>query len=114
MSSQGMASFLDQFSNGFNNRYYQSTTGVAAIEWLRDYMQAIADDSNRNDTSCELFQHSWAQPSVICKIQGTLSGLVSGCNFFFFFFFFWQATDPPPMRSSFALPTLTRSTASAR
>jgi len=71
MSVSSLTSFLDGFSNGFNNRYYQSTSGYQSALWLRDTMQAIATRAARNDTKCELFYHSWQQPSVICTIEAT-------------------------------------------
>jgi len=44
---------------------------VEALIWLRDYMAEIALTTGRNDTSCQLFNHTWAQSSVICRIEGT-------------------------------------------
>ena len=52
-------------------QYYTSDSGVAAMEWLREHMQTIADQAGRNDTVCELYPHTWAQSSVICHVQGT-------------------------------------------
>jgi len=43
---------------------------VEALIWLRDYMAEIALNAGRNDTSCQLFNHTWAQSSVICRIEG--------------------------------------------
>jgi leucyl aminopeptidase len=54
----------------FNNRYYTSTTGVQAANWLRTRWQGYA--TGRSDVSVDLFSHpNWAQPSVIATVTGT-------------------------------------------
>jgi len=51
-------------------RYYTTTSGVQSAQYLRDHMQGIATKAGRNDVNCTLFQHSWAQPTVVCRIEG--------------------------------------------
>ncbi len=50
------------------NRYYRSTYGVQAANWIADQFRGLA--RNRNDVKVELFTHSWEQPSVIATIAG--------------------------------------------
>ncbi|MFA0811600.1 M28 family peptidase [Microbulbifer epialgicus] len=54
--------------SSFTNRYYTTSTGVDAAEWIRDKWQSLT--SSRSDASVQLYNHSWAQPSVILTIQG--------------------------------------------
>ena len=53
----------------FENRTYNTSSGVAAAKWLADYWKELT--ANRSDISVELYQHSkWAQPSVLATIKG--------------------------------------------
>jgi bacterial leucyl aminopeptidase len=53
----------------FNNRYYTSSTGVSAANFLRDRWLGYAQ--GRSDVTVQLFSHAgWAQPSVIMTITG--------------------------------------------
>ena len=55
--------------SSFPTRYYTSTGGVNAANWLRDRWTELA--AGRSDVTVELFSHpTWAQPSVIMTIQG--------------------------------------------
>jgi leucyl aminopeptidase len=49
-------------------RYYQSKTGAAASEWLRDRWRGF---TTRRDVTVELVDHGYAQKSVILTIPGT-------------------------------------------
>ncbi len=61
--------------SGFNNRYYQSDTGVEAAKWIQKEWKALS--SHRNDVTVELFEHrSWSQPSVIMTIKGQTDDIV--------------------------------------
>ncbi|ESK90772.1 aminopeptidase [Moniliophthora roreri MCA 2997] len=53
----------------FNNRYYNSTTGAQASEWILTRVKDYAAD--RPDIAVSLFKHNWLQSSVIAKIPGT-------------------------------------------
>lgn len=54
----------------YNNRYYQSETGVAAARWLKDRWSELA--ARAPGASAALFTHaSWKQPSVILTIPGS-------------------------------------------
>jgi len=55
------------------NRHYQSPTGAAASTWLRDRWRAFA---SRPDVTVELFDHGFAQQSVILTIPGTSPEIV--------------------------------------
>ena len=50
------------------NRYYQSESGAAASRWLRDKWRSF---TTRTDVTVELFDHGYAQKSVILTIPGT-------------------------------------------
>jgi len=54
----------------FNNRYYESETGVQAAKWLQGQWQAIA--AKIPGASVSLYAHEgWKQPSVILTIPGS-------------------------------------------
>jgi len=50
------------------NRYFQSPSGQAASTWLRDVWRGFTP---RADVTVELFDHGWAQRSVVMTIPGT-------------------------------------------
>jgi leucyl aminopeptidase len=55
--------------SSYPTRYYTSSTGVEAANWLRDRWTQMA--AGRDDVTVELFSHAgWAQPSVIMTIEG--------------------------------------------
>ncbi|MDH0867016.1 M20/M25/M40 family metallo-hydrolase [Mitsuaria sp. GD03876] len=55
------------------NRYYTSSSGVAASNWLKQRWTTLA--GGRSDITVEQFTHSgWAQKSVIATIAGTDNG----------------------------------------
>ncbi|MBN22211.1 MAG: hypothetical protein CL678_13100 [Bdellovibrionaceae bacterium] len=61
--------------SSYNNRYYQSETGVEAAEWIRD--QFIRYAGNRQDIHVELYKHPrWKQPSVVATIEGLTNEIV--------------------------------------
>lgn len=61
--------------SSFNNRYYQSTTGVESQAWLKGYWTELT--KNRNDITVELFNHqAWKQPSVIATIKGKTDDVI--------------------------------------
>lgn len=56
--------------SSYTNRYYTSSSGVAASNWLRQRWATLA--GGRSDISVEQFTHAgWAQKSVIATIQGS-------------------------------------------
>jgi leucyl aminopeptidase len=68
--SEPDARFTIEQMSGFLNRYYTSTTGVQASQWLKSHWQTIA--AGRSDVKVQHFNHAaWAQPSVIAVMQGT-------------------------------------------
>ena len=50
------------------NRYYRSSYGVEAANWIADQFREVS--RNRVDVKVELFSHSWEQPSVMATIAG--------------------------------------------
>jgi len=64
------ATNLASLSN-FQNRYYTSSFGAQSADWI--YNLALQYSSNRTDITVRKFSHSWAQPSVIARITGSLT-----------------------------------------
>jgi len=62
---------LRDFNNAltaFFNRYYTTATGVSAAQYIYDTF--VQNSGGRSDITVSLFQHTWAQPSVIARITG--------------------------------------------
>lgn len=55
--------------SSYHNRYYTQQSGVDAVNWIKQNWESIAQ--GRSDISVSLYNHSWAQPSIIATIQGT-------------------------------------------
>ena len=53
--------------SAMKNRYYQSDTGAGASIWLRDLWRSF---TSRPEVTVELFDHGYAQKSVILTIPG--------------------------------------------
>ena len=69
LNQTSLLGVIQQLSS-YPTRYYTSTTGVQAANWLRDQWTTWA--AGRADVSVSLFTHpTWAQPSVIATITGT-------------------------------------------
>ena len=63
---------IDHLSTAWPNRYYASTHGQNAAQWIRDTWLAMAN--GRSDVTAELFtgcSNCSTQPSVILTIEGT-------------------------------------------
>ncbi|KAB8198213.1 M20/M25/M40 family metallo-hydrolase, partial [Lysobacter maris] len=71
VSESNIRATIDHLSTAYPNRYYASTHGKAAAEWIRDTWQAFG--AGRSDVSAELFACSSCstQPSVILTIEGS-------------------------------------------
>ncbi|MDX1474362.1 MAG: M20/M25/M40 family metallo-hydrolase [Reinekea sp.] len=67
MTESGIRSTISSLAN-FTNRYYATSHGVDAANWLKNNWQQKA--AGRDDISVTLFNHSWVQPSVVMTIQG--------------------------------------------
>eukprot|EP00732_Lithocolla_globosa_P004124 Lithocolla_globosa_v1_NODE_3633_length_1620_cov_5.578275.p1 type:complete len:351 gc:universal NODE_3633_length_1620_cov_5.578275:1159-107(-) len=59
--------------SSFQNRYYTSSYGVASAQWIFDTASTAAKMSTSN-ISVTFYDHSWAQPSVIARIEGSNPG----------------------------------------
>ncbi|GAA3917126.1 M20/M25/M40 family metallo-hydrolase [Luteimonas lutimaris] len=71
VSEENIHATIEHLSTAWPNRYYSSTHGKAAAEWIRDTWLSLAD--GRNDVSAELFtgcSDCSTQPSVILTVQG--------------------------------------------
>ncbi|KAI1417876.1 Zn-dependent exopeptidase [Hypoxylon sp. FL1857] len=60
---------LTTFSEFFN-RYYQSTYGKQASDWLLSEVQGVISESGAENASAKPFTHSWTQNSIIATIPG--------------------------------------------
>jgi leucyl aminopeptidase len=56
--------------SSYTTRYYTTQTGVQAVQWWVQQYRSYA--GSRSDISVEVFEHTWAQPSVIARITGTV------------------------------------------
>jgi len=68
MSKDKMKQYNDKLA-GFHNRYYTQTTGKDAADWI--YSENTANKNGRSDTSVKYFSHTWLQPSIVARIEGT-------------------------------------------
>ncbi len=68
MAANNVQSTIQSLSS-YPTRYYTSATGVQAAQWLRDSWIGYA--AGRSDVRVFLWSHTWAQPSVVARIQGT-------------------------------------------
>ncbi|WP_417474856.1 M20/M25/M40 family metallo-hydrolase [Luteimonas mephitis] len=67
----GIRDTIEHLSTAWPNRYYASSHGKAAAEWIRDTWLSLAN--GRSDVSAELFtacSNCSTQPSVILTVQG--------------------------------------------
>lgn len=65
----------------FPDRYANSDNGVAAANWFKDQIEAIAKETNHDDVSVELIDtgRSYSQPSVVVKFGTSAEpGIVIG------------------------------------
>ncbi|KAF9047138.1 Zn-dependent exopeptidase [Hymenopellis radicata] len=68
LSISNMQTYLSGLT-AFNNRYYTTTTGAQASDYILNTVSDII--SGRSDMSVSLYKHSWAQSSIILKIAGS-------------------------------------------
>ncbi|KAH9909943.1 leucyl aminopeptidase [Xylariomycetidae sp. FL2044] len=70
LDKANLESKLQTYSD-FETRYYQSTTGVEAAEWLLSEVQSLVSDSGIVNATVEPFTHAnFEQISIIAKIPG--------------------------------------------
>lgn len=70
ISSENILETIKKLSS-FPSRYYGSENGVSSQNWIKSQWESII--KNRQDARVELFNHEYAQPSIIATIQGTKS-----------------------------------------
>eukprot|EP00735_Rhodelphis_limneticus_P001783 TRINITY_DN1246_c0_g1::TRINITY_DN1246_c0_g1_i1::g.26931::m.26931 TRINITY_DN1246_c0_g1::TRINITY_DN1246_c0_g1_i1::g.26931 ORF type:complete len:383 (+),score=130.34,sp/Q01693/AMPX_VIBPR/42.11/2e-61,Peptidase_M28/PF04389.12/4.6e-34,Peptidase_M20/PF01546.23/1.4e-09,Peptidase_M42/PF05343.9/0.00017 TRINITY_DN1246_c0_g1_i1:45-1151(+) len=68
IKGENLIASIRQLSEGYTNRYYTDNGGVESAKWIQQ--EFLKHNNGRSDISVELFTHSWAQPSVIAKLQG--------------------------------------------
>jgi len=75
LSIENMQGYLSELT-AFNNRYYESSTGAEASQWIVDTIQNIIDE-NSSHATVKPFVHDFIENSVIASIPG-FSGLPFG------------------------------------
>jgi len=68
LSKDKMREYTDKLS-AYHTRYYTTTTGKESAEWI--YREMTTQKGSRTDITVKYFPHSWLQPSVIARIQGS-------------------------------------------
>lgn len=68
VDSKAFEATVTKLSSYFN-RYYTTTTGVEAVTWLKGQYEAAS--VGRTDVSIQVFEHTWAQPSLIVTVAGS-------------------------------------------
>ncbi|PBK72440.1 Zn-dependent exopeptidase [Armillaria solidipes] len=68
ISTSNMKNYLANLTS-FNNRYYTSSTGLQASNWILNTVSDIADD--RGDVTVSKFSHRFQQFSIVAKIPGS-------------------------------------------
>jgi len=68
ISADNLKHYNDKLSEHFT-RYYTTETGKQAAHWI--YNKFLEIKGSRTDITVQLFSHSWLQPSVIARIEGT-------------------------------------------
>jgi len=58
--------------SSYTTRYYTSSSGQASANWLVETYQSIAS-AHPDYASAARFAHSWVQPSVIARIEGSVA-----------------------------------------
>ncbi len=92
LSTSNMQSYLSTLTS-YNNRYYTSSTGKAASQWIFDtitqvrsprtvFHTTVSDTAlqlaaDRDDITVTKFNHSWQQFSVVAHIPGKSSGALT-------------------------------------
>ncbi|RPD52916.1 Zn-dependent exopeptidase, partial [Lentinus tigrinus ALCF2SS1-7] len=74
LSTSNMQSYLTTLTS-YNNRYYTSSTGKQASQYIFDTVTQLAAD--RDDITVTKFNHSWQQFSVVAHIAGKSSGALT-------------------------------------
>ncbi|KAG6918153.1 hypothetical protein DXG01_016138 [Tephrocybe rancida] len=77
ITTENMERYLSNLTS-FNNRYYKSTTGIAATSWLEMTLKDIASSYSASNVNVSIFNHTFGpQGSVIARIPGTTTGPVT-------------------------------------
>eukprot|EP00656_Telonema_subtile_P025114 TRINITY_DN27230_c0_g1_i2.p1 TRINITY_DN27230_c0_g1~~TRINITY_DN27230_c0_g1_i2.p1 ORF type:complete len:354 (+),score=85.89 TRINITY_DN27230_c0_g1_i2:114-1175(+) len=65
-----------QYLSGFYNRFFASSTGLQAHQWLSQQYQTMAKASG--NVTIRSFEHKWMMPSLIVRIEGNPTGVHHG------------------------------------
>ncbi|KDQ19010.1 hypothetical protein BOTBODRAFT_481275 [Botryobasidium botryosum FD-172 SS1] len=77
LSTTNMQSYLSTLT-AYNNRYYRSSTGAQASQWILSTLKTIA--SGKSGITISEFTHSWGQSSIIARFEGTGAITVLGAH----------------------------------
>jgi len=72
VDSSNVAATITELSS-YRTRYYTTQTGADAVQWLLSQYQHLA--GLRTDVTFEIVRHSWLQPSLIVRIEGSDSSV---------------------------------------
>ncbi|MEN9865917.1 MAG: hypothetical protein RL748_1507 [Pseudomonadota bacterium] len=72
MQDANIAQTITDLSTNFPNRYFNTSGGVNASNWLKNKWQTMAQ--GRSDISVSQIAHGWAQSSVMLTINGSDNG----------------------------------------
>lgn len=74
VSEAQMNNTINKLSSYFT-RFYQTETSLEAATWLKSeyekYISQISNPERRKRFSVQFFQHTWKQPSIIVRVEGT-------------------------------------------
>jgi len=68
VSGTNIGNTIRQLSS-YRTRYYTTATGEQAVQWLLSQYQQAA--GTRTDISFDLVKHTWLQPSLVVRIEGS-------------------------------------------
>ncbi|KAI9355073.1 hypothetical protein DFJ73DRAFT_826008 [Zopfochytrium polystomum] len=71
VSIPSLTAWLTELSTTFKTRYYQSTSGAKASEWIFSKVKKLSKGAADGvKVSVQQFDHSWPQSSIIARIEG--------------------------------------------
>lgn len=69
INQKGIEATVTHLSTSYFTRYYTTNTAVQAVNWLKGQYEAAS--AGRTDVSIQIFEHTWAQPSLIVTVAGS-------------------------------------------
>jgi leucyl aminopeptidase len=72
VSISSIESWLTTLTTSFKTRYYQSSSGAEAADWIHKQVIKLAEEiPSKSNISLTVkpFKHSWGQPSIIARYE---------------------------------------------